>query len=157
TTNGAGGVPDNENELNLLAIRISLDYYARFYRPPYDVTFQGIPQWSIGGYDDSILFRFGIPSKSGEKPDWIVNTRIQSLRTNGDPYTNLSQDPEVKVLKCGFYVAKVTEEITAAVDGVPGEGKVEIYERNDGSGNLINTDIEVSVFNLTGTVFEGPD
>jgi len=87
--------PVNSSSLDGLATVIAADYYASLTYN-YDQTFAGLKKWQPCGYDDHILYWFGVER---EGDSHVVTTRVLSSPFNFASERQLSQDPAAEATR----------------------------------------------------------
>lgn len=142
------GTPDNNTELNTLAVKIAADYSAQQKRR-FDMTFVGALRWNPTGYDDHILYSFASQKSDGNNGlDYEAQTRVQSSPANFGIEEMLHQDTDLEVIG-PVQVVKAVSDITTLTDGT-----CKVW-RNDGVGGTTYSEvtspaaITIKVMNLS--------
>lgn len=76
-----GDTPTNAQQLQALATRIKTDYQDWHCGTVYDVAYNGIKPWSLGGHDDALIWQWGcekpdrayVTSRNAKDPETYVN------------------------------------------------------------------------------------
>jgi len=167
-------LPDNYSAIQGLSDGIANRLYG-WFATPYDVTFAGIKNWTVTGFDNVLTItysqqlshdRLGVPQlaqmapQDGERfdiPAYRFTTRAQSMPANFGSYINLSQDPSIRFLR-GMQWGKLTEASKQPIDGTtPQPVSVSIWQL-DSKFAEHDTGITIQAYDVslsTDTLAEG--